>query len=106
MILHRCSQLCEPELLHVLVLLLKVCNLVVVGLVREISELAVKFLLYMVGAEVMNELQDVRLNARSVTTGSITVMIALKQVTIGIEWLHFHGVNDVHSLENLFALSL
>ena len=33
-------------------------------------------------------------------------MIALEQVTIGVEWLHFHGINNVHSLENLFALSL
>ena len=106
MILHGCAQLCEPQLLHVLVLLLKVCNLIVVGLVCEVSELTMKFLLHRVGAEVMNELQDVRLNARSVTTGRITVVIALEQVTIGIEWLHFHSVNHVHSLENLFALGL
>lgn len=103
-ILHGGSQLGEPELLHVFELLFKVGYLIGAGLVGEVAELAMKFVLHVFAAEVVHELQDVRLDGSCVTLSCASVMTALEHFTI--KRLHVHCVNNVHGLKIFLALGL
>lgn len=103
-ILHGGSQLGEPELLHVFELLFEVGYLIVAGLVGEVAELAMKFVLHVFAAEVVYELQDVRLDGSCITLSSASVMTALEHFTI--KRLHVNCVNNVHSLKIFLALGL
>ena len=103
-ILHGGSQLGEPKLLHVFELLLEVGDLIVAGFVGKVAELTMKFVLHVFAAEVVHELQDVRLDGSCVTLSCASVMTALEHFTI--ERLHVHRVDNVHGLEIFLALGL
>ena len=105
-VLHGGAQLGEPELLHVLKLLLEVRDLVVARLVRQVAELSVQLRLHVVTTEVMNQLQDVRLDCLGVSASSVALVLVLEKIRVAVERLHVHGVSDVDSLKVLLALSL